>query len=174
MFVFEPLSITNVFKIYYEDINEKSIPYEIYRTNNEHWDINTKRNWKYTMEFWFKSNPFKKVLKLATKKLAEEGGWLVIKEAVEEVTEIAAKEGTGAVLSNFAKNGKKMSPDQIGEFLGAGRDWHKTSAKSKFLKQFKKELKGDTNADFYLDKVTKEVFLKSNKSGNLINTGLKF
>ena len=46
------------------------------------------------------------------------------------------------------------------------KNWHKTSAKSKFLSKFKKELKGDTNADFYIDKSTKEVFLKSNKSEN--------
>ena len=76
--------------------------------------------------------------------------------------------------SNIAKNTKKMSPEDIGNFLKAGKDWHKGSAKSNFLKQFKKELKGDTNADFYIDKITKEVFLKSNKSGNWINTGQKF
>ena len=75
---------------------------------------------------------------------------------------------------NLAKNSRKMSLDEIGDFLGAGKDWHKTSAKSDFLKKFKKELKGDTNADFYLDPGTKEVFLRSNRSGNWINTGLKF
>jgi hypothetical protein len=41
-------------------------------------------------------------------------------------------------------------------------------------KQFKKELKGDKNADFYDDKTTKNVFLKSIKSENWINTGKKF
>ena len=81
---------------------------------------------------------------------------------------------TVKTAGNIAKNAKKMSPDDIGKFLGAGKDWHKTSAKTKFLKQFKKELKGDTNADFYIDKTTKEVFLKSNKSNNWINTGQKF
>jgi hypothetical protein len=73
-----------------------------------------------------------------------------------------------------AKNAKKMSPDDIGDFLKVEKDWHKGSAKKDFLKQFKKELKGDTIADFYIDKTTKEVFLKSNKSGNWINTGTKF
>lgn len=77
-------------------------------------------------------------------------------------------------VSNIAKNAKKMSPDDIGKFLNAGKDWHKGSAKGNFLKQFKKELKGDTNADFYIDNTTREVFLKSNKSGNWINTGQKF
>ncbi|MEN9638925.1 MAG: hypothetical protein RLZZ262_793 [Bacteroidota bacterium] len=75
------------------------------------------------------------------------------------------------LLSNIAKNARRMSLDEIGDFLKAGKDWHKTNAKTQFLNQFKKELKGDTNADFYIDKVTKEVFLKSNKSGNWINTG---
>ena len=74
----------------------------------------------------------------------------------------------------IAKNAKKMLPDDIGVFLKAGEDWHKGSAKKDFLKQFKKELKGDTNADFYFDKDTRDVFLKSNKSGNWINTGQKF
>ncbi len=67
-----------------------------------------------------------------------------------------------------------MSPDDIGKFLGAGKNWHGTTAKKDYLKQFSKQLKGDTNADFYIDKTTKEVFLKSNKSGNWINTGQKF
>lgn len=84
-----------------------------------------------------------------------------------------AKAGAKAV-GNIAKNAKKMSPDDIGEFLGAGKNWHSSGAKNKFLKNFKKELKGDTNADFYLDKTTGDVFLKSNQSGNWINTGRKF
>jgi hypothetical protein len=75
---------------------------------------------------------------------------------------------------NIFKDAKKMSPDDIGEFLGEGKNWHKTKAKSNFLNFFKKELKGDTNADFYVDKITKEVYLKSNKSGNWIKTGQKF
>lgn len=76
-------------------------------------------------------------------------------------------------LVNIAKNAKKMSIEEIGKFLKAGIDWHKGSAKKDFLKMFKKELKGDTNADFYIDKSTKDVYLKSNKSGNWINTGQK-
>ena len=84
------------------------------------------------------------------------------------------KSNTVRTASNIAKDTKKMSPDDIGEFLGAGKDWHKTSAKSKFLNKFKKELKGDTNADFYVDKITNEVFLKSNRSGNWISTNQFF
>lgn len=67
-----------------------------------------------------------------------------------------------------------MSLDDIGKFLGVGKDWHKTSAKSNFIKKFRKQLKGGTNADFYIDEGTKEVFLKSNKSSNWVNTGQKF
>lgn len=59
------------------------------------------------------------------------------------------------------KNSVKMSEKAIGEFLQAGENWHKTNAKTKFLNQFKKQLKGDTNADFYIDKTTKEVFSKN-------------
>lgn len=97
------------------------------------------------------------------------GESLVIKGAIMGFT----KKGIVKTASTIAKNAKKMLPDEIGAFLGAGKNWHKTSAKSDFLKKFKKELKGDTNADFYIDKSTKEVFLKSNKSGNWINTGQK-
>ena len=69
------------------------------------------------------------------------------------------------------KDAKKMSPDDIGEFLGKGKDWHKTSAKSNFLNKYKKGLKGSTNADFYVDKNTGEVLLKGNKSGAWVRTG---
>jgi len=72
---------------------------------------------------------------------------------------------------NIGKNAKKMSPDEIGEFLGGGKNWHKTKIKSKFLNSFKKELKGDDNADFYVDTSTKEVLLKSNRSGHWVSTG---
>jgi RHS repeat-associated protein len=77
------------------------------------------------------------------------------------------------LAAKLATNAKKMSPDQIGEFLKAEKDWHKGSAKKEFLAKFRKELKGDTNADFYFDKNSKEVFLKSNKSGTWVNTGVK-
>lgn len=78
-------------------------------------------------------------------------------------------------VSNIPKNGRKMSINEIGEFLGAGKKWHYDGkAKGKFLDQFKKQLRGDKNADFWIDKDTKEVFLKSNKSGDWINTGKIF
>lgn len=84
----------------------------------------------------------------------------------DDLLGLAGKSG-----AQIGKNAVKMSNEQIGKFLNAGKNWHKTSAKEKFLNFFKKELKGDTNADFYIDKKTKEVFLKSNHSGNWIKTG---
>lgn len=50
------------------------------------------------------------------------------------------------------------------------KNWNQNGAKTIF-KSIQKELRGDTNADFYLDKTTNEILLKSNKSGNWINTG---
>ncbi len=68
-----------------------------------------------------------------------------------------------------------MTPDEIGDLLKSGKDWHYDGkAKDKFLGPFYKQLKGDKNADFWLDKDTKEVFLKTNKSNRWINTGKKF
>ncbi len=77
----------------------------------------------------------------------------------------------GKLASRIGKNAKKLSIDEIGDFLGAGKNWHEGKAKKKFLNKFKKELKGDTNADFYVDKKTKEILLKSNKNKNWVRTG---
>ena len=91
-----------------------------------------------------------------------------------EVAEEVAEETAKTISKSLGKDAIKLDPEEIGDFLGAGKNWHQGSAKKDFLKQFKKELKGDTNADFYIDKKTEEVFLKSNKSGNWINTNKKF
>lgn len=83
----------------------------------------------------------------------------------------------GAAAKGFSKlgsNARKMKLDEIGEFLGEGANWHKTSAKSDFLKLFKSKLQGSTNADFYIDKVTNEVLLKGNKTGSWVGTGMTF
>lgn len=112
--------------------------------------------------------------KVAAKGVLAAGLGIFVKKAGKEAAEDAAEDGIKNVLKSVGKDSKKLSPNEIGDFLGAGKDWHKGSAKKDFLKQFKKELKGDTNADFYIDKNTNEVFLKTNKSGNLINTGQKF
>jgi len=67
------------------------------------------------------------------------------------------------------KDAKKMKSKDIDKFLG--KDWHKNGEKRKLLKQFRKELKGSTNADFYINKKTKEIFIKGNKSSELIKVG---
>ncbi|HMQ70796.1 MAG TPA: hypothetical protein PKC58_17605, partial [Ignavibacteria bacterium] len=135
---------------------------------------------------WFRSTPKAKKLDDFAGQVLEDAEAELIKGGANKIDDTetgasllgdATKEGSEAAtkgVSNIAKNAKKMSPDDIGDFLKAGKDWHKGSAKKDFLKQFKKELKGDTNADFYFDKTTKDVFLKSNKSGNWIKTGLKY
>jgi uncharacterized protein RhaS with RHS repeats len=80
-----------------------------------------------------------------------------------------AKDKHSSGGGGLGKNAKKMSTDEIESLLG--KNWHQNGGKTKFLNQFKKLLKGDINADFYVDKVSQEVFLKSNKSGNWIPTG---
>ena len=84
----------------------------------------------------------------------------------------AIKRGAKAV--GIGKGASKMSIDDIGEFLGGGKNWHKTKVKTNFLGEFRKQLRGDTNADFWLDDTTKEVLLKSNKSNIWVKTGRIF
>ena len=74
-----------------------------------------------------------------------------------------------SLFSSIGKNSKKMTLVQLEKLLG--KNWHQNSTKGNFMKRFRKELKGDTNADFYIDKTTNEVLLKSNKSKNWIPTG---
>jgi RHS repeat-associated protein len=73
--------------------------------------------------------------------------------------------------AEIAKNAKKMSENQITQLLGEG--WHKNGSKTKLVKKFGKELKGSTNADFYIVKETGEVLLKGNKSNAWVETGMK-
>lgn len=80
-----------------------------------------------------------------------------------------AKKGHGSAGDNFGKNSRKMTLDEIESFLG--KNWHQNGAKTKFLNKFKKQLRGDTNADFCIDKATNEVLLKSNRSGVWVKTG---
>ena len=53
-------------------------------------------------------------------------------------------------------------------------EWHDTNAKKDYLKKFEKKMKGDTNADFHIDKDTNDIYLKTNKKDIWINTGDKF
>lgn len=95
-------------------------------------------------------------------------GGLNTAKDIQDLSDSFAKDKHGSGGSS-SKNAQKMDLDEIENFLG--KNWHQNGAKTKFLNQFKKELRGDTNADFYVDKLTNEVLLKSNKSGNWIHTG---
>ncbi|MBE7635198.1 hypothetical protein [Tenacibaculum finnmarkense] len=66
------------------------------------------------------------------------------------------------------KDIRKMTSSEIESFLGKG--WHKNSSKTKYLKKYKKQMKGDTNADFYIHKKTKRIYLVTNKSKITIET----
>jgi|GEM_PF-6386117 len=76
-------------------------------------------------------------------------------------------------VSKIGVNAKKMTESQIVDLFGDS-NWHKTNAKSKLIKQYKKELRGSTNADLLFDKKTGEIFLKGNESGVIVKTELKF
>ncbi len=75
----------------------------------------------------------------------------------------------GSSGSSIGKNAKKADTKDIDKILG--NNWHKNGAKTKFLKPYLKQLKGSTNADFYIDKTTKEILLKGNKSNAWVRTG---
>ena len=65
-----------------------------------------------------------------------------------------------------------MTDKEIGCFFDDEK-WHKTSAKPDYLDIFQKEMKGDTNADFYINKDTDDIYLKTNEKNIWINTGDK-
>ena len=59
-------------------------------------------------------------------------------------------------------NTRKMTDKEIAHFFG-DEEWHDTNAKSDYLGNFKKKMKGDTNADFHINKDTNDIYLKTNK-----------
>lgn len=63
-----------------------------------------------------------------------------------------------------------MTKDEIGQYFG-DKNWHKKGYKEVLLSRFNKELKGSTNADFYVDKSNNHIYLKGNKSGAWVDTG---
>ena len=69
-------------------------------------------------------------------------------------------------------NARKMTDKEISRFFGDEK-WHKTNAKSDYLKKFEKKMKGDTNADFHINKDTNDIYLKTNQKKIWINTGDK-
>ncbi|MNK04936.1 hypothetical protein D3C87_228090 [compost metagenome] len=87
-----------------------------------------------------------------------------------EVAENAGEQVVKKTADEIAKNCKKMSESQITQLLGEG--WHKNGAKTKIVKKFGRDLKGSTNADFFIEKNTGEILLQGNQSKAWVQTGL--
>ncbi|CAM9313785.1 hypothetical protein [Acinetobacter bereziniae] len=73
---------------------------------------------------------------------------------------------------NDGKQSKKMNEKQIGELVG-NKNWHNTPLKKKIVKTYSKELRGSNNFDFYKDPKTGEIFIKGNKSKEMILINLE-
>ena len=69
-------------------------------------------------------------------------------------------------------NARKMTDKEIERFFG-DEEWHKNGAKSDYLGKFEKKMKGDTNADLYINKDTNDIYLKTNRKEIWIDTGDK-
>lgn len=84
---------------------------------------------------------------------------------------IAKKNGDGD--SCDSNNTRGMTDEELADFLGEGDDWHYDGkAKDDYRKGFRKQLRGDTNADFQIDKDTREVVLRGNKNKDIyVRTG---
>ena len=65
-----------------------------------------------------------------------------------------------------------MTDKEIERFFGDEK-WQKTKEKQKYLKIFEKKMKGDTNADLYINKDTNDIYLKTNRKEIWIDTGDK-
>ena len=65
-----------------------------------------------------------------------------------------------------------MTDEEIARFFD-DEEWHDTNAKKDYLGIFKKEMKGDTNADFYINNDTNDIYLRTNRKKIWINTGDK-
>ena len=70
------------------------------------------------------------------------------------------------------KQAKKLNERQISELV-ENPNWHKTNLKAKIIRAYNKELKGSKNFDFYRDPKTGDVFIKGNKSKNMIRINLE-
>ncbi|MDR1544787.1 MAG: hypothetical protein LBS50_10370 [Prevotellaceae bacterium] len=90
--------------------------------------------------------------------------------AVNKADKAFRKVLSGTEASKAAKNTNKMLDKDLNKVLGEG--WHEkgSTAKKKYLKTYEKELRGNTNADFYMDKNNGDIFLKSNQSNNWVKT----
>ena len=78
-----------------------------------------------------------------------------------------AIEAANKSLGNKFSNARKMTPKEINQFLG-DKEWHDKNINKKSMI---KELKGSTNADMYINRETKQIFLKGNKSNAWVDTG---
>ncbi len=80
-------------------------------------------------------------------------------------------QGSNMKSENIGANSRRLTETEIGEIFG-DPNWHKTKLKEKLLKAYYKQLKGSTNFDFYIDKTSKEILLKGNKTGAWVQTGM--
>ena len=73
---------------------------------------------------------------------------------------------SGSEAAKLAKNTDRMLDKDLNKILGEG--WHSkgSTAKKNYVKTYEKELRGNTNPDFYIDKNNGDIFLKSTQSGN--------
>ncbi|SSC08811.1 hypothetical protein BTURTLESOX_1408 [bacterium endosymbiont of Bathymodiolus sp. 5 South] len=102
---------------------------------------------------------------------------------IDDVSEVA---GTGAPMpdggppedwddgklnTSSSKKSKKMTKNQVSDILD-DKNWHKTNLKKQIVRKYGKQLKGSKNFDFYKNNRTGEVFIKGNKSSDLIKITL--
>jgi hypothetical protein len=121
--------------------------------------INTAEStWKYST-----TTPLKQQLQESVSAEALEGGLSLV------ASMLLTKKAPMATASNIIKGASKMSLKDIEKVLG--KNWHINGGKTKYINSFKKELKGSTNADFYLNSDTGDILLKGNKTESWVITG---
>lgn len=67
-------------------------------------------------------------------------------------------------------NSRRMTDREIAQYFN-DNNWHKEKYKKNILNKYRKELKGSTNADFYVDKNTHHICIRGNKSNAWVDTG---
>jgi filamentous hemagglutinin len=77
----------------------------------------------------------------------------------------------GKLNTSSSKKSKKMTKNQVSDILD-DKNWHKTNLKKQIVRKYGKQLKGSKNFDFYKNNRTGEVFIKGNKSSDLIKITL--
>ena len=99
------------------------------------------------------------------------GGAILMANAVANKTNGYDRGGykTSNQNSKFS-NSRRMTPKEIEKHFG-NKNWHQSHEKKNILNKFRKELKGSTNADLYVDKKNNQIYLKGNKSDAWVDTG---